>query len=175
MGTQPGAVELDPFRTEQDVAVHGPGLLVTTAAFVVRRRAHFPLEIEADREPFADLAPVRVAGRIEAHTERFETVRPMLERRFARVLRPESLGANLERVAPRQRHLVIAHHDRPRPTGHDHIGPVPRNAGVRVEREAHEPAEAVVTCEIDVPPLVPGRFAPRRVAALVAPVHAIWG
>ena len=110
-------VELEPFSPEQYLAVHDAGREVTGDRPVLGVRVHrpvdLPLEVEADRHPLADLARERVGGIVELDRERFEPVRPVLERCLAPELGPQPFGAHLETLA-RQRDLVVADDDRAR-------------------------------------------------------------
>ena len=67
------------------------------------------------------------SGVVEVHRERFQPVRPVLERRLAPELAPQAFGAHFESLA-RQRDLVVAHDDRPGEVGKHEIGPEPRDA-----------------------------------------------
>jgi hypothetical protein len=142
------ALELDPLATDEQLAVHDPGVLVVGAGVivgvgvVVHRRVHLPFEVETDREALADLTPVGVARLVEAHPERLQAQTPVLHRGLAHALGPKPVGAHLERVAARQRHFVVAHDDET-VLGRHEVRPVPRDLLVGIQTEPDVPTGAV--------------------------------
>ncbi len=166
-------LERDALPADEQLAVHDPGVLVVSGSslvgigVVVDGRGGFPLEVEADGQTFADLAPIGVAGLVEPHAERLEAQAPVLHRRLAHALGPQAVRPDLERVAAGQRHLVVAHDDQAELGRHD-VGPVPRDLLVRVQPEADVPAGAVGAREVEVPRLVPIEAVGRVVTAFVA-------
>src|SRR2546430_1834155 len=91
---------------------------------------------------------------------------PVLHRGLAHALRPQTVGAHLERVAAGKRDFVVAHHDEA-VLRRNEVRPVPGRLLVGIETEADVPARAVGAREVEVPRLVPVRARPRLVAALV--------
>ena len=93
--------------------------------------------------------------RKEGDSERFEVDAPVLVRRLAHGVRPESLGPHLQVPALGRGHLVVAHGDQWSPVA-DEVRPVPDGAEVRVQADAHVAAElSVGRGEVEVPGLVP--------------------
>src|SRR5207248_5345222 len=154
------SLERDALPTDEQLAVHDPGVLVVSGAslvgirVVIDGRRSFPFEVEPDGQTLADLAPVGVAGLVQPHAEGLEAQAPVLHRRLAHALGPQSVRPDLERVGARQRDFVIAYDDEPVLGRHD-VGPVPRDLLVGVQPEADIAAGAVGAREVEVPRLVP--------------------
>src|SRR2546421_366997 len=90
---------------------------------------------------------------------------PVLHRGLAHALRPQTVGAHLERVAAGKRDFVVAHHDEA-VLGRHEVRPIPGRLLVGIETEADVPARAVGAREVEVPRLVPVRARPRLMAAM---------
>ena len=135
-----------------------------------RRRHDFPLEIEPDGETLADLTVCRVEWVVEAKPESFEARPPVLERRLAYELGPQTVGTHLERArAPRQRHVVVAH-DHDAHVRHSQIRPVPGGPLFGSVREPHETTQRCgAGREIERPPFMPGGHRRVRVVYSLVP------
>ena len=173
-------VDPDPRPSEQHLAVHRTELLVARPRVVAVAKLaaagiDLPLEIEADRYTFPDLAAPRVGGIVERDAERLEPVGPVLERCLAHELAPESVGPHLQSDA-RQRHLVVAHDDRPGAIGKEQVRPPPRDAERGRARELHRDAGSVAARDVELPGLPP-TVATGRMRTLVggAERHGIGG
>jgi hypothetical protein len=137
---------------QQHVAAHATR---SRDAFAVVS-GRLPFEVETERDALTDLAVQRVLGRVERDREGLETDAPVLARCLAHDLRPQRVGADLQRLPARQPDLVVAHHDgselRP-----PEIRPVPRDAIVGVQRESYEPAVPVGAPPRELPGLGRGQ------------------
>ena len=121
-----------------------------------RALGRFPFEVEADRHALADLAAgmQRFLCGVEPHAECLEPERPVLRGRLAPQLRPQPVGAYLERrtTLPRPRHFVIAYDDDAFDARQaDQIRPVPGNVLDLAELEPYEAREPVVAREVEMP------------------------
>ena len=98
----------------------------------------------------ADLTAQRVVGFVERNAEGLEPDAPVLTGRLAHELRPQRIGADLERGAARQGHLVITHHHRAN-SGPQQVGPEPGDAFLAMQREPNEPSGAVTLAPLEAP------------------------
>ena len=99
-----------------------------TKHVAVQHRFGLPLGVEADaiRSPISPPGRRASSGASSRTPNASMPERPVLARRLAPQLGPESLGPDLEPLA-RRRHLVVAHGDDPVDARHaDEIRPVPR-------------------------------------------------
>src|SRR5436190_4768995 len=132
-------VDGEAITPDEHVAVHRAG--GRTGA------ADFPLQVEADRQALSHV----VGEVVDANPERLETKGPVLTRRLAHQLGPDTVAAQFETL-PRWRDLVVAHGNDAFVTGQpDHIRPKARVRLALADFEAHETVHAVGARELEQP------------------------
>ena len=108
-----------------------------------------PLEVEADGHPFAAVAGGGLGLVVEAHAERLEPEAPVLPRRLAQQLGPQTLAPDHEQILSLGwRELVVAHGDHP-DVGDDDLRV--ERGGRTVDRQGERTANALVVGELQRP------------------------
>jgi hypothetical protein len=140
---------------------------------VVRLAVGLPLEVEAHRHLVATGAAgaVQLDGILDADAVDLVGQLPALERVGADVVGPQGVAADLQAGGRRrQRHLEVADGDGLASRA-AHVGVVPAALQVRVQADAHPPADRPVAGgEVEVPRLAPELLGSGLVDGLVGGV-----